>query len=316
MKKALSSLRKKKLTIDEQIEHMKGKGVKFDIVSEDQAKEFLLKKNYYFKLKAYAKNYEKYHHGEKQGQYINLEFAYLQELSTIDMHFRYFIIEACLNLEHSLKVKLLNDCSEQILEDGYKIIEDFFSEYPNIQLEIKGKKAFSVCSDLIEKYEDEFAIWNVVEILSFGEFIRLYEFYYERYEDKSSFSKSIFPIRLLRNAAAHNNCLINSLTKPYSSKINANAKLTRFVSKIPGIGKRDLRNKMSNPVIHDFVLLLYIFSQTVENEEAKLKTYAKLKWLFNERIPKNKEYFSKNQNITSVYDFVKKVVDFLINNRI
>ena len=120
----------------------------------------------------------------------------------------------------------------------------------------------------------------------------------------------------MRNAAAHNNCLINSLTKPYSAKIKANEKLTRFVSKIPGIGKRDLRNKMSNPVIHDFVLLLYIFSQTVENEEAKLKTYTKLNWLFTERILKNKEFFSKNQNITSVYDFVKKVVDFLINNRI
>jgi len=309
-------MRKEKLTIDEQIAHMKEKGIQFAIASEEQAKEFLLKNNYYFKLKAYAKNYEKYHHGENQGKYINLDFAHLQELSIIDMHFRYFILETCLSLEHSLKVKLLNDCSKQEQEDGYQIINDFFTRYPNVESDLKRKKAVSVCYDLIAKYENDFALWNVVEVLSFGDFINLYQLYYEKYEDKSSFSKAIFPIRLLRNAAAHSNCLLNSLATPYSIKIKANGKLTRIVSKIPGVGKRDLQSKMSNPVIHDFALLLYIFNEIVESEGVRLNTYRKLKKLFNERIPRNKEYFSKNQKLTSTYDFVKKIVDFFAENSI
>ena len=48
---------KKKLTIDEQIEDLKKKGVTFEIMCEEDAKKFLRYNNYYFKLKSYAKNY-------------------------------------------------------------------------------------------------------------------------------------------------------------------------------------------------------------------------------------------------------------------
>ena len=147
-----------------------------------------------------------------------------------------------------------------------RLFPDFFKRYPGIKTDIEKKKAASVCYDLITKYENDFALWNVVEVLSFGDFIKLYQVYYEKYDDKSSFSKAIFPISLLRNAAAHNNCLLNSLARPYSVKIKPNGKLTRIVSKIPGIGKRDLRSKMSNPIVHDFVLLIYIFDEIIESE--------------------------------------------------
>ena len=46
---------KKKLTIDEQIEDLKKKGVTFEIMSEEEAKKFLRYNNYYFKLKSYGK---------------------------------------------------------------------------------------------------------------------------------------------------------------------------------------------------------------------------------------------------------------------
>ena len=42
---------KKKLTIDEQIEDLKKKGVTFEIMCEEDAKKFLRYNNYYFKLK-------------------------------------------------------------------------------------------------------------------------------------------------------------------------------------------------------------------------------------------------------------------------
>ena len=37
-------------TIDELITHMKSKGIKFNIISEEQAKSFLCDNNYYMKL--------------------------------------------------------------------------------------------------------------------------------------------------------------------------------------------------------------------------------------------------------------------------
>ena len=56
---------KTKLSIEQQIEHMKSKGITFDLFSEEQAKEYLCKNNYYFKLKSYCKVFEKYQYGDK-----------------------------------------------------------------------------------------------------------------------------------------------------------------------------------------------------------------------------------------------------------
>ena len=67
------------LNIDEMIEHMKEKGIKFNIISENEAKKFLSESNYYMKLASYRTNYPKYDESSKRcGQYINLEFIVAQ----------------------------------------------------------------------------------------------------------------------------------------------------------------------------------------------------------------------------------------------
>ena len=42
------------LSVDEQIEHMKQKGITFNYISEEDAKVFLSQNNYYMKLAAYV----------------------------------------------------------------------------------------------------------------------------------------------------------------------------------------------------------------------------------------------------------------------
>jgi hypothetical protein len=44
---------KAKLSIDAQIDDLKYKNVKFEIINEEYAKKFLQNNNYYFKLKSY-----------------------------------------------------------------------------------------------------------------------------------------------------------------------------------------------------------------------------------------------------------------------
>ena len=46
---------KPKLSLDGQIEHLKEKGVRFNIMNETEAKEYLTQNNNYFKLTAYRK---------------------------------------------------------------------------------------------------------------------------------------------------------------------------------------------------------------------------------------------------------------------
>ena len=98
--------KKIKLTVEEQIEDMVEKNVKFEICTVQDAKRFLKYNNYYFKIKSYARNYN----FEKK-KYFNLDFAYLVELSKLDMYTRKIILELSLDVEHYLKVRLMNDLS-------------------------------------------------------------------------------------------------------------------------------------------------------------------------------------------------------------
>ena len=65
---------KKKLTTLEQIEDMRAKGITFNYISEKEACSFLKYNNYYFKLKSYGKNYDKYIATAKKDNISTLTF--------------------------------------------------------------------------------------------------------------------------------------------------------------------------------------------------------------------------------------------------
>lgn len=50
---------KLKLTVEGQIQDMVNKNIQFDLYSTEDAKKFLRYNNYYFKLKSYARNYNR-----------------------------------------------------------------------------------------------------------------------------------------------------------------------------------------------------------------------------------------------------------------
>ena len=164
-----------KLSVEQQIQDMIDKNVQFELYSKEQAKKFLKYNNYYFKLKSYARNYNVNIQTKK---YYNLDFAYLVELSKLDMYIRKIILEMSLDVEHFLKVRLMNDLSNNSKEDGYNIVKLFLEYHPNAQNDIQGKAdKYSFCSDLAEKHLNEFkepeklAVWNIVELFSFGNFM-------------------------------------------------------------------------------------------------------------------------------------------------
>ena len=115
---------KQKLTVEGQVQDMKEKDIKFEICSEEDAKKFLQYNNYYFKLKSYARNYNM---NSQTKKYFNLDFAYLVELSKLDMYIRKIILELSLDVEHYLKVRLMKDLSDNSDEDCYNIVTVFFA---------------------------------------------------------------------------------------------------------------------------------------------------------------------------------------------
>lgn len=111
---------KLKLDIIQQVEHLEKLWIQFKIFQKSQAIVLLTQNNYFFKIKSYAKNYDKHN-----GMYKSVDFAYLVEISTLDMYLRRFILNLSIDIEHLLKVSLnahfcANDC-----ENGYDIVADF-----------------------------------------------------------------------------------------------------------------------------------------------------------------------------------------------
>lgn len=268
-----------KLSIDEQITDMQTKGITFHHSDKDNAKRFLKYNTYYFKIKAYERNYDKYNATPKKGQYINLDFAYLKELSTLDMYLRKTILSMALDIEHALKVQFLYELTQNPLEDGYTIVEEFLmQDFTTVKI-IHNKIGKSATSDLIQKRlneDDNYSLWEIVVVLSFGHFIDLYQLYYAKYPSK-------------------------------------NKDILFEISKIKTISEKSRATWMKNPVVHDFIILVYVYLNVIKSSGIKQHGIEQLHWLFHDRMLRHKEYFSKNINIKECYHFTNKVITTLCN---
>lgn len=98
-------------TSDELLSHMKIKGIKFDIVKEEDAKIFLQNNNYYMKLASYRANYDKC---KSNGEYINLDFAYLQEFidGRVIKNREYFKKNECIKTAYTFVKKVIDYMNE------------------------------------------------------------------------------------------------------------------------------------------------------------------------------------------------------------
>lgn len=297
-----------KLSLPKQIENLKKKGVTFEICNESDARRFLENHNYYYKLKAYTHNYDKYKDEDRKGQYINLDFAYLVDLSTIDSRLRKVVLNMTLDLEHFLRVNMLSHFNK-VDEDGYEIIDQLFEMHPEYKDEIEKKYNTSTCRGIIEKYGEHWAIWSVVELMSFGQFIELYKLFYSRNAFREVSVDLLFPVKMIRNAAAHNNCLINQMRSPYSREINPTFEIKRKVGQLmPQKSKGVIERKLKHPTVHDFAALMLLYFEIVP-EPTRSRGFKEVKELFEQRMRRHGDYYQKEQVLLSNYEFCCSIIN-------
>ena len=316
---------KPKKSSDELIQQLEDKGVKFNICSKETALDFLQNRNNYMRLASYRKNYEK----DENGKYISLDFAYLIELSTLDMHIRNHVIKMCLEIEHCLKVKLIQDIENNAFEDGYNIVDLFLSEPRNAYI-LTSLARFSNShynGDLIRNYfviscqddgkptvtndldEKGCPAWVLTELLQFGDFLNFYHFYYEKNGNMPLNDKILSLVKSLRNACAHNNCILHDLHK--SSSTGAPQELRKYVkSLVPDIGEQQRSKKLSSTFLLEFSATVYIFDSVV-SEAIKARTFQELKNFADSRLIRSYDYFSTNYLLKTSIDYLKKVIDNL-----
>ena len=323
-----------KLTIDQQIEDMESKDIRFAeesdpehcLLTKDNAKRFLKYNSYYYRLKHYADAFEVRRNASTK-KYINVTFGKVVELSKLDMYLRKVIMHMCLDVEHVLKTRLMNDITINPKEDGKCIVGLYLDDYTRYQAILCRKSGNSIVADLIERFPDsaeELPAWKFVEVLTFGEFIDFYTFYYDQYpeQQRNSYVYYLGNIRFLRNAAAHNACMLAKLRS--KRKFDKTVKVMNALSKIhviTGSKEYDYKRRMENHVVHDFVTLLCVYHDLLDtgaNRSMLSREIDEIKGLFDPktgRMCRHKELFAGDNVIEKDYRFVWDLICYIDNRQ-
>lgn len=363
-----------KIDARQQVEKLRDKGVAFNLYPEKEAERFLRDRNFYFKLKAFEKVFDKYENTShpKHGQYINLDFAYLVELSRLDKSLRFFIMEATLDIEHFMKVRLNRAMMDDPTCDSHEIIRDYFAydtrsklyrlaqqknsnalrnamhrlnnllcnairvlsdDEIDLDRDMDGRlaavEALDSVRDAIEseldgldlhhieksitrlatsqysgrlarKYgqPDKMAYWHFFELATFGDIIGLYKYYFiERGKSKDEVAKRLkpllFPVRTLRNAGAHNSCLLNTSRDRLKRPVGAIAKALTTSYEM----ELELVTQTKRiPLVHDFSAMLLCYDSLVTSPHSRDLCSRRLREL-SARILRHEHFFSNQSEV-------------------
>lgn len=305
------------LTAQELIKSMKDRGITFLKITEEEAKDYILHKNNYFRTACYRKNFPQITINGKK-MYKNLDFFHLTELSTLDMRYRYIVYQMCLDIEHALKVYLIR-YFESNLKDPYDCVKEFLDNNEYVKLNISRMRNKSYPNNLINKYfsfeentikDVNCPVWALVEILTFGDFLEFYFFCQEKYAEFIHSSRllrnksQLYLIKNLRNACAHNNCIFENLSIGQST---APTILRDKIAEIRDIKQSSRRKRLTVRPVLEFTSLLLVYEDVV-GEIIKKHRITELEQLFFERMLRHASEFESNELILANYRFIKKII--------
>ena len=313
------------LNIDGLINNLKEKNIKFNKMTEEEVKLYLKTNNNYYNVTSYKNNFYKYPSpaGKYEGMYIDLDFAYLKDMSDIDYKVRLILFKMIINIEHSLKLKILDIIENINEEDGYNIVnlfleDDFYNE--NLPKKVHNsilKKVGNVYHQKIfSKYDidndkklENIPVWELLEIITFGELVNFYD-YLTKYYNLKKENRDVYIYRdivKLRNAVFHNMNILIDLDKkdntyqiPYSIINYLNETKTT---------KKIRNKKLSNSRIKQITCTLYMFNVTVLNDDVIKDIKKEITKLYFKGIIKHKEYYNNNELLKSVYDYFKNILE-------
>lgn len=221
------------LTVEQQIAHMKSKGITFELCSEEEAAEHLCAKCQFFRVYSYRKLFEKRVGGPRDGQYVNLDFGHLKALSSLDRMLRDVLLPMTLDIEHFAKVRLLA-AAEDRGEDGYTVMGEYFASLPEsrrdfIEREAGQRRRDPYAGAVVLKYEGDWPLWAFCEVVSFGTFLGVLKFCADRWEDAELLDThyQYKNSKQVRNAGAHGACILNDIAsqdipaRPPAALVNA-----------------------------------------------------------------------------------------------
>lgn len=292
--------------VDSYIEELERFGISFANTSTEDARKFLTTNTYYQKFRSYLGR------TPKEGEFAGLDFKDLVELSRIDFRLSRQVLTLALSIEHALKIQIwhlfesegkdfLAKCLAQIdrqrnRRDPWRIQT---SDYSRAYLDAPSKhKCYN------PKVFD-CALWELLESLSFRELIDLYDAALQEGTGREGISHHYLKrIQELRNAAAHENCLLVRTTTTGDELKQGDPVEDCDIDSVfpscfhhpsgsdPSVEKK--QKGLSRLFLHDFCILLYVHYLLVESTGMKEHARRELEELRN-RIAYGDKRINNNQ---------------------
>lgn len=346
------------------------KNVSFRLMSEEDAAAFLEERSFFFKLKAFAKDFEKYacKPGEK-GRYVNLDFGHLVELSKLDKALRSLVLDLALDIEHYLKVRI-NAAAMHAGADPFEVVGTFLESSAasvvseqtkaldrdvgadavrlaastlggcnlesrpaivsaaneatatlsevtkgrdprHVEHAIAGMAGSPYSGALVRKYADgPIPLWTLLELVSFGPLTRFYRHCFgkagaiddpEEREMFSAYRGLLKCTQQLRNAAAHNDCLLNGLAS-HEKKSGAYPKIRKALAEGYGMDPDVVAQVGSVRVAMDLAAVLICYDAYVPKGGSRSRAGLALS-AARDRFAEHAPWFDKTYAVKSFLDY-------------
>lgn len=323
---------KNTLSFNDQIKHLQKRGITFDKINTEDAKKFLIYSNYFYKLYSYRKNFNTMIDPNDSNSriYIGLDFCMLVELSKFDRELRYAILELSLDVEHGLKRKLISDITRNPKEQNAEIIKAYLINCISnkaASIDLKWKNLNETLYDILnENYFNEnliehkkcdnvvcykrWKIWEFVEVIDFGNLINIYCLYSNTYSLKNVSKYILLAAKTLRNASAHNSCLIDDLSRKFSSDIrHIDNDVIKYAKAIGNFDSKQIDSHKNKTFVYAILCLLYLFDKSC-SKRSKNRQYQKLYNLFHVENPifNNVKYKSSSSILYSTFKFLDVII--------
>ncbi|MBQ9001064.1 MAG: Abi family protein [Eggerthellaceae bacterium] len=311
------------LTVEEQIAHLKSKGITFDLCGEAEAATILAKQNNYLRITSYRQLFDRQTEGANVGAYINLDFGDLAALSSLDRKLRETFLALTVDVEHFAKMKVLASVEDHG-EDGYGIVSDFYAGLNHagrnaIQGAMHarggiGERHDAYAGDLIAHHLADMPVWVFLEVIDFGTFVNFYLFCANRWEDNVMLQEhyALKSVKALRNATAHNHCIVNGFTKALTgTAYDTPQVITESLNGAAMPRTKTRRAKLGNVRIAQMAASMYCLNALCDSEHALARhasRLADLRSAYEARI----ERYRLNSSLVSFFDFLFNLVDIWV----
>lgn len=308
------------LTVEQQIEHLKSRGVTFNLCSEEEAADYLAHTNNYLRTACYRKLYPMCSSGERAGSYIGLDFGALVRLSSADRVLRSALREVTLDVEHFARVELLDRANGQG-ENGYDLVRNYVFDLKDRERQRissglsrrarKGASHDEYTGDLIARYEDGYPLWVFLEAVDFGRFCDLWLFCARRWNDNGMLVEHyvLKSVKSLRNAVCHNSCIINGFqTSAQKAGYSPPSAL------LASMGAHGIRNtktrraKMQNLRVAQIAASLYASNRLCARSSTRHR-HAALMMGVRDAFSQVGPLCPKDGSLVSFFEFIMRLVD-------